>query len=136
MPGDDEPDSGTLDRAEFGTQPVERLKQFLELLFRNAGAGVPHPDTQQIVRQALQHHIDAATLVVVLDRISQQIQEHLLQADSVSLHVQAFEFGLVKVDFDCPVLRQRQDPVNAVVEHLPQRNRLQRNVALARLDAR
>ncbi len=132
----DETDAGALDAAELGAEAVERLKQFLEFFSRDTAAGIAHADPNALVGAALADYVNLPTVTVVLDRVGQQVQEHLFQPDRVRHDVEAGELVGLEIQVDFALLRQRRDPVHAVGENLLQRNRLERDVGLAGLDPR
>ena len=81
-------DAGALDARALGAQALEGLEQAVLILVAQALAFIAHAQPDAVVGlAALQHHCAAGP--VVLDRIADQVQEHLHQARAVGLHGQA-----------------------------------------------
>ena len=94
------------------------MKQFLELFHRNTAAGIPYPDAQCIPLAPLEDHLDASAILVVLDRIGQQVQKDLLQANRIAEHTETIEVVFCKHDIDIALTRERCHPVHAVTQYL------------------
>ena len=78
---------------------------------------------------------DRAADLVVLDRVRQQVDQDLLQPGAIGLDEQRVVEAR-KGDADAALLRLRLDHGPAFVHHFGQRDRLERQRQLARLDQR
>ena len=86
--GEGEPEAGALDVGALRAEAVEGFEEPLELLGAHAVAGVCDGDFNAPVGQfgALHGHLAAAP--VVLDRVGEQVDEHLLESLLIGVDVQ------------------------------------------------
>ena len=106
--GHHQPDAGALLGGGFLAYAVERLKQLRDLFRRKTFTRIAnaHANGLRIAQRTVDHH--RATGKVVLDGVEKQIDEHLLDAGSVGLHVAGY-FELRKADADASLLCLRLD---------------------------
>ena len=83
--GDHQSDARAGHAPRFLPEPVERLEQLRQLFRRQSRAGVADADARalRVVRDAL--HDDRSLLLVVLDRVGEQVDDNLLEAGPVCL---------------------------------------------------
>ena len=67
-------------------EAVEGLEHAVQVLGADAAAGVGNREPHEPRRQGRARQVDAPTGVVVLDRVGQQVQEHLHEALPVGGH--------------------------------------------------
>ena len=82
LPGERQAQSRPLDVAELGPEPLEWSERVGQALGGDTQAGVPRPHAQARLGTFAADH-DLAAFAVVLDRVGEEVQEHLLQSLSI-----------------------------------------------------
>ena len=85
--GHHQPNASAGLRAAFLPKPVERLKQLPDFLRRQAVASVFNANAQALGVVGVEHHLHATAYGVVLDGVAQQVDQRLLQAGAVRVHM-------------------------------------------------
>ena len=87
---DGQPETGAAVLASGRRVPLlESLKHFVELLSRNADAGVPHGEVQAdlvVAPPLFRHRDDDFTLLRELDGVADQVQQDLTQLRRIAAH--------------------------------------------------
>ena len=117
------------------SQAIERLEQQRQLLRRQPCAGIAHVDANPCGCAGVEIHHDRAARLVVLGRVGQQVDEHLLQPRSIGGDV-ARDGELREGHADPAGLCLRFGHGLAFLDHFGQRRRLERERQLPRLDLR
>ena len=133
--GHDQADAGAFLRAGFLAEAIERLEQLRQLLGRHPRAGIAHADPDRVRRVRLAGHRHRAVGLVVLDRVEQQVDQHLLDAGAVGFH-EVRRLERRKRHVDGALARLRLDHRLALEHHFRERDGLARQRRVARFDQR
>ena len=117
-----ETQAGAFDPGCVRLQPVEGNEESLRELGRDARAGVGDGDAHPlVVRLTVEGH--AAAVTVELDRVGQEIEQHLLEPLAVAAHVPIAADAVD--DLDAAFARLRRDEVEALAHERLQRHRFE-----------
>ena len=110
------------------------MEQLGELFWQQAHAGVADGDRQLLFAA---HHVDRdrTALAVVLDRVAQQVEQHLAQTGAVGENAE-LRASVAASQADLPAGGQRRDQRQAFGQQRADRDRLAHQVELASLNAR
>ena len=103
-----------------------------ELYRRQPAAGVAHPQHRLVAGRSGVDH-DPAAASVVLDRVRQQVDQHLAQAGGVAA---CRTVGLGDLDDDAVLRRQRFDQRHRLADQHAEVDRAERQLERARFEAR
>ena len=134
--GEREPEPGALDGTRLGAEAVERREEPRAPVVRNARARVGDRETDPADGHLVTADDEAAGLVVVLDRIGDQVQQHLLQPLGVREHVAMVERAAGDLDVDAPLGGERTGQVHDAGDGLADLDGLLREREPPGLDAR
>src|SRR5579872_2782203 len=116
-------------------KPLEGLKESLDVLGRNAGAGVTDTDTQRVGCYLLDGGSHPPILTIVLYGIGEKVEQHLAEPLPVCHHVPVQVLRKV-VDLNLSRARQGTYQVQHLRQNVTQTNRLKRKLKLSGLDPR
>ncbi len=133
MLGQRQAKTGAFDAGPFRAEPVERREEPIELVRRDAVAGVPHEDPQAFAQYLFTRHRDGPPGPVVLHGVREEVQEDLLEPLPVGQDVLALVGG-ARVERDPVLGREGADDVESAAQGLAHRDRLQRELQAPGLD--
>ena len=126
-----------LDSCLLGPQALEGRKQPFQSVGGDAPAGVVHLEPQPARRRGRVRKRDRPPLAVVLDRIGEKVQQHLLDPLRIGQDVLLGGSGhSIAEEPDVPLGGERFHQVEGFSHDFPHRNRLRGDGQAARLDAR
>ena len=129
-----EADAGTVDALRIGLEPLEGQEDSRELIGRDAASGVAHPHDDH-PRDLASGERDPATTTVVLDRVREQVEEHLAQADRVGDgHARRFGLG-AHLDGDAVRVGERLHQLECFLQRVENRNRSEHDLEPPPFDA-
>ena len=124
--GDDEAEPAPLDRPAPRTQALEGAEELLEVVGSDACAGVGHCHPHRSAFRLGDRDPHGATFPVVLDRVGDEVEQHLLQAQRVDKRASARGFRVCLLETDAALCRERLCEREDLVDGLADLDRLDR----------
>ncbi len=131
LPRQGESDARPFDLSGLLTESVEGTEHPIQVFGADADAGVRHGDGQfrLVVRQAAD--VDSAVPLVVLDRVGQQVQQHLAQPPPIGEDVSIRRsIAAIQVDRDLVHRRHRLQESDRLEHQIVNSDRLDRQLEL------